>query len=119
MLSSPELMSSDTPCKLRKHSWYGACSSVSSSISPGPISYALLHHTPPARTENKSQSTGLVELATWFQKWAVKVKATRPKETKSEHLDDLHDQSVHSFFWNHKFEKELCIDIFRIYFRSP
>merc|ERR1711937_288990 len=135
--SSLELMSLVTPCKLRKHSWYGACSSVSSSTSPGPISFALLQPMLPARTENKSQSTGLVELATWSQKWTWAVKAIRllkkslrtsllksllkrlKKPRPSEHLDDLHDQSIHNFLRNYKFKKELCIDIFRIYFRSP
>jgi hypothetical protein len=51
----------------------------------------------PARMENKSQLTGLEELAVWFQIWAKEKR--KPKVTKltSEHPNDRHDQSVYNF----------------------
>merc|ERR1719197_2004779 len=99
-------MSLDTPCKPRKHSWSGACSLVSALTSLGATSSALLPPMLPAKTANKSQLTGPVEWAIWFQTWEWKArrrsqrKVIKPKVTKqpkSEHLNDLRDPSVYTF----------------------
>merc|ERR1719453_1889018 len=123
------LMLLDTPCKLRKHSWYGAYSSVLSSTSPGHISFASPLPMLLARTESKSQSTGLVELAIWFQIWVWKVKKSPKRRKKSqrkisqlrlmprprsqlremhERPNDLRDQSLYSTFRNLSFQNS-CI----------
>merc|ERR1712167_466780 len=112
-LSTPELTLLDTPCKPRKHSWSGACSSESFLTASGLTSYALLPHTLPAKTESKSQLTGLVVLAIWFQRWKC--------EQNRHHIhDDVCVLSLYNYLLESSVRGDgLCIDIFRIYFRSP
>ena len=122
-LSSLELMSLDTPCKPRKPSWSGVCSSESALTSPSHTSYALPPPTPPAKTENKSQLTGLVEQATWFQRWTWE-EMRKPKVMVKPLSEHNHDDRQHpsisiQFLLEFIVLEKLYIDIFRIYFRSP
>ena len=107
----PVLMSLDTPCKLRKHSWSGVCSLVSALTSPGHTSSALHPPMQPARMANKSQCSQVsTAWSQMYQVWEVtpnqrKAKVKKPpKVTKppriSEHPCDLHDQSIYNFIWN-------------------
>jgi hypothetical protein len=94
----------------------------SSSTSPGHTSSAWPQLTLPAKMENKSQSTGLVVLATWFQTWAKKKKRKREAVMRLQLSERLHDPRDPIHIQSHlesKAQESLCIDIFRIYFRSP